>query len=204
MHGLKQNRWPLAWVEQSHLSNLSILYGEWSEPCTRVSFCVLLSRDLMAPPPPNPTPPPTHTHTNGELARRLSSLYKRQWSQEWILSFLIHETGLIEKPSYNRNLNRALLINLRQPRWRYKKCCWMPPYLTVSYTSLSSEAHRPTPQHGQYITHALIILAVAAMDNCLIAALEKKKQKTNCIKHHLQMFMLVDSCYFDIRCLRRL
>ena len=42
----------------------------------------------------------------------------------------------------------------------------MPPYLTVSYTSLSSEAHRPTPRHGQYITHALIILAVAAMDSC--------------------------------------
>ena len=99
--------------------------------------------------PSPPTPPPplphththTHTHTNGELARRLSSLNKRQWSQEWILSFLIHETGLIEKPSYKRNLNRALLINLRQPRWRHKKCCWMPPYLTVSYTSLSSEAH---------------------------------------------------------------
>ena len=157
------------------------------------------------PSPPTPPPPShTHTHTNGELARRLSSLNKRQWSQEWILSFLIHETGLIEKPSYNRNLNRALLINLRQPRWRYKKCCWMPPYLTVSYTSLSSEAHRPTPRHGQYITHALIILAVAAMDSCFIAALEKTKQKTNCIKHHLQMFMLVDSCYFDIRCLRRL
>ena len=157
--------------------------------------------------PSPPTPPPshthTHTHTNGELARRLSSLNKRQWSQEWILSFLIHETGLIEKPSYKRNLNRALLINLRQPRWRYKKCCWMWPYLTVSYTSLSSEAHW-TPQHGQYITHALINPAVAAMDSCLIAALEKKKQKTNCIKHHLQMFMLVDSCYFDIRCLRRL
>ena len=160
------------------------------------------------PSPPQPHPPPphthTHTHTNGELARRLSSLNKRQWSQEWILSFLIHETGLIEKPSYNRNLNRALLINLRQPRWRYKKCCWMPPYLTVSHTSLSSEAHRPTPRHGQYITHALIILAVAAMDSCFIAALEKTKQKTICIKHHLQMFMLVDSCYFDIRCLRRL
>ena len=164
------------------------------------------SRVISWPLPPNPTPLPhthTHTHTNGELARRLSSLNKRQWSQEWILSFLIHETGLIEKPSYKRNLNRALLINLRQPRWRYKKCCWMWPYLTVSYTSLSSEAHW-TPQHGQYITHALINPAVAAMDSCLIAALEKKKQKTNCIKHHLQMFMLVDSCYFDIRCLRRL
>jgi len=80
----------------------------------------------------------------------------------------------------------------------------MPPYLTVSYTNLSTEAHLPTPRHGQYITHALIIPAVAAMDSCLIAALEKKKQKTNCIKHHLQMFMLADSCYFDIRCLRRL
>ena len=80
----------------------------------------------------------------------------------------------------------------------------MPPYLTVSYTNLSTEAHLPTPPHGQYITHALIIPAVAAMDSCLIATLEKKKQKTNCIKHHLQMFMLVDSCYFDIRCLRRL
>ena len=80
----------------------------------------------------------------------------------------------------------------------------MPPYLTVSYTSLSSEAHRPTLRHGQYITHALIILAVAAMDSCFIAALEKTKQKTICIRHHLQMFMLVDSCYFDIRCLRRL
>ena len=126
-------------------------------------------RVISWPLPRQPHPPPshthTHTHTNGELARRLSSLNKRQWSQEWILSFLIHETGLIEKPSYKRNLNRALLINLRQPRWRYKKCCWMPPYLTVSYTSLSSEAHW-TPQHGQYITHALINPAVAAMDSC--------------------------------------
>ena len=53
--GLKQNRWPLAWVEQSHLSNLSILYGEGSEPCTRFSFRVLLLRYLMTPPPPPPT-----------------------------------------------------------------------------------------------------------------------------------------------------
>ena len=58
----------------------------------------------------------------------------------------------------------------------------MPPYLTVSYTNLSTEAHLPTQRHGQYITHALIIPAVAAMDSYLIAALEKKKQKTNCIK----------------------
>ena len=111
--GLKEYRWSLAWVEQSHLSNLSILYGERSEPCTRVSFRVLLLCDLR---PLSPPPPP---NSNGELARWLSSLNNEtQWSQEWILSFLIHETGLIEKPTYQRNLNRELLVNLRQSCWR--------------------------------------------------------------------------------------
>ena len=53
--GLKEYRWSLAWVEQSHLSNLSILYGERSEPCTRVSFRVLLLCDLTTPLPPPPS-----------------------------------------------------------------------------------------------------------------------------------------------------
>ena len=78
VHGLKQNRWPLAWVEQSHLSNLSILYGEWSEPCTGVSFCVLLSRDLMAP-PPQPHPPLPHTHTHTHKWRACSQAVFVEW-----------------------------------------------------------------------------------------------------------------------------
>ena len=170
MRGLKQNRWPLAWVEQSHLSNLSMFNIWWAKR-------TLHSRDLMAPPPP---PPP-----------QMESLNKRQWSQEWILSFLIHETGLIEKPSYKQNLNRALLINLRQPHWTYKKCYWMPPYITVSYTNLSTEVHLPTPRHGQYITHAFITPAVAAMDSCLIAALARWEEET---ENELHQASLADVC----------
>ena len=37
--------------------------------------------------------------------------------QKWILPFLISETALIEKPSYQRNLTRRLLVNSRQ------SCC---------------------------------------------------------------------------------
>ena len=95
--GLKEYRWSLAWVEQSHLSNLSMCNIWWAKR-------TLHSRDLMAPPPP---PPP-----------QMERLNKRQWSQEWLLSFLIHETGLIEKPTYQRNLSRELLVNLRQSCWR--------------------------------------------------------------------------------------
>ena len=45
----------------------------------------------------------------------------------------------------------------------------MTPYLTVSYTNLSPEAHLPTPRHGQYLTDAPnhIRPAVTAMDSCL-------------------------------------
>ena len=59
----------------------------------------------------------------------------------------------------------------------------MPPYLKVSYTNLSPEAHVPTPRHGQYFTHAPnhIRTAVTAKDSCLLVALEKKKQKTNLV-----------------------
>ena len=99
VHGLKQNRWLLAWVEQSHLSNLSILYGEWSEPCTRVAFCVLLSRDLMAPPPPTPPPlPHTHTQMDSLLAGCLRWIKDNDHKNEFC-HFLYTKPALSRSPA---------------------------------------------------------------------------------------------------------
>ena len=166
------------------------------------------SRVISWPPPPTPPPPPpshTHTHTQMEslLAGCLRWIKDNDHKSE-LCHFLCTKPALSRSPAINGIWTERFWSTLTASLNIYKKCYWMPPYLTVSYTNLSTEAHLPTPPHGQYITHALIIPAVAAIDSCLIDALEKKKQKTNCIKDHLQMFMLVDSCYFNIRCLRRL
>ena len=94
--GLKEYRWSLAWVEQSHLSNLSILYGERSEPCTRVSFRVLLLCDLR----PLSTPPPP-TQMESLLAGCL----------RWIMKLNDHKNEFCHFLYTKRALSRSLPTN---------------------------------------------------------------------------------------------
>ena len=125
--------------------------------------------------PLSPPPPPLNSNAHG--------------CPRWIMKLNDHKNELCHFLYTKRALSRSLPTNgiWTESFWStqdslvedIRNASGMPPYLKVSYTNLSPEAHVPTPRHGQYFTHAPnhIRPAVTAKDSCLLVALEKKKQK---------------------------